>query len=188
MTSSGDVITSYSPGATTQASESATQTESAVHTPVSSESRSNPRGPIIGATLGSLFGLGGIIFALWFFYVRKRRQEIHAQRPVPNVLELIVDRFSFDRDEKTRPISPILPLSLSPAPAPDISADTRTAPPARGTSTIPDEISSQTRSGIIAGLTTDELVLELNQRIRVDEQWNDSETLPEYPGSERGGV
>ncbi|KAL0569474.1 hypothetical protein V5O48_012491 [Marasmius crinis-equi] len=94
------------------------------------------------------------------------------------------------RDAKNRPESrrssrdpPRLPTPRRESRDIGIEADIRaTLPPSADVLPVSDEIIGQARLEIIEGFTTDELVLVLNQRIR----WNDDDTLPEYPGSERG--
>ncbi|KAL0575923.1 hypothetical protein V5O48_006053 [Marasmius crinis-equi] len=179
-----------------QTSGSSTQTQPPSQTPTSSASHRALLGPIIGGTLGGLFGLGLIISALWLFYSHKRRQQTRAHQPEPDVSDFGVDPFPYGRDAKTRRSQPIpekLPLSPKHMQAeakqsPDMtppSGTTNAAMREPNTLTVPGErINQQATLGNAAGLTTDELVMELNQRIR----WNDNETLPEYPGSERGGT
>ncbi|KAL0570496.1 hypothetical protein V5O48_011462 [Marasmius crinis-equi] len=184
--------------------ESATQTESTTQTSAPPNSRPGSRpGPIIGGILGGLLGVVAIISALWFYYRHKHRHQnrVHAHQSDPSDLsEFNINSFPPGRDAKTRQsrlLSEKSPLTTPSPPlqnvSPDIDgtssaidADTRVPPPIA--LLVPDETTGgQDRSGIMAGLTTNELVLELNQRMQDDGQWNDSETLPGYPGSEREG-
>ncbi|KAL0567153.1 hypothetical protein V5O48_014838 [Marasmius crinis-equi] len=126
--------------------------------------------------------------ALWLYYRRNRRR--NEQPDLPDT-ESTVNPFPSGHDAKTRqsrpeyrklPVTPLwnsLDMDIAAGQhSPGLNLGT---PPVSRALEVAGEINRQTRSGIIAGLTTDELVLELNQRIR----WNNNETLPEYPGSER---
>ncbi|KAL0575925.1 hypothetical protein V5O48_006055 [Marasmius crinis-equi] len=151
--------------------------------------------PIIGGALGGLFGLGVIISVIWLYFGRKRR-DTYQPKPELSDLEFNVDPFPSGREGKTHRSRPVSE-KLAPTPEPvqrltivaastAIDTDTR-VPGVPPLAVLP--VSDEPRVGPLTGFTTDELVVELNQRIQTqDGRWNDSETLPEYPGSERGGT
>ncbi|KAL0573187.1 hypothetical protein V5O48_008771 [Marasmius crinis-equi] len=186
--------------ATTQTSGSATQTQSTSQTPAPSGSHPTPLGPILGGTLGGLFVLGLIIVGIWLCNRHKRRRQARPHNPEPDILDPeftvdpFIDHFPSGRRAETPQSQPVLEKLLPTStlaqhsPIVDASAATDTdtwVPGATTPNTLPT--SNEPRIGPITGFTTDELVVELNQRIQTeDEQWNENETLPEYPGSNRG--
>ncbi|KAL0575924.1 hypothetical protein V5O48_006054 [Marasmius crinis-equi] len=144
--------------------------------------------------MGGLFGLGVVVCTLWLVWSRKRRRQTGYYQPEPDLSEASVNPFPSGNVAQTRQVqtvpekSSLVSESIQAELAPETAsaADTETtprAPPARDATPVPSELpNGQVRLGIMAGLTTDELVTELNQRIG----WNDNDTLPEYPGSVRG--
>ncbi|KAL0568438.1 hypothetical protein V5O48_013544 [Marasmius crinis-equi] len=190
-TTSGSSTSSGGAQTSTQTSGLATQT------PGPSGSHSTSLGQILGATLAGLFALSLVISGIRLRSRHKHQRQAHARRPEPDLIdpELTVDPLPSGLDAETRQSRPAS-KKLEPTPEPvqhtavveasDVmNTDTTVSEPPPPANALP--VVDESRVGPFAGFTTDELVLELNQRIQTEDgQWDENETLPEYPGSERG--
>ncbi|KAL0567134.1 hypothetical protein V5O48_014859 [Marasmius crinis-equi] len=197
-TTSGFSTTTSGSSTSSGGEQTSTQTSGlATQTPGPSGSHSTSLGQILGATLAGLFALGLVISGIRLRSRHKQQRQAHARRPELDLIdpELAVDPLPSGLDAETRRSRPSSE-KLEPTPEPvqytpvvevsdAMNTDTTISksPPPANVFPIVDE----SRVGPFAGFTTDELVLELNQRIQTEDgRWDENETLPEYPGSERG--
>ncbi|KAL0565002.1 hypothetical protein V5O48_017031 [Marasmius crinis-equi] len=181
---------------TTRATTQISGSQPTSQTSASSGSRPVPLASILGATLGGLFALGLIVLAIYCYCRHKRQRQARNHQPEPDSSDpgSTVDPFPSGQGAKTRRSRLGSEKKLAPTPEPVQHSPIVAANGATTTDTTVSEtpspnalpVANEPGIGPFAGFTTDELVVELNQRIQTqDGRWNENETLPEYPGSER---